>query len=54
MRRQAAIGHEIIFDLLWDEADGPAQLDIGQAFLPQIEDGFETDMEILGDLFRRP
>jgi hypothetical protein len=40
VRRQAAIGHEIVFDFLRDEADGPAQLDIGQAFLAQIEDRF--------------
>jgi hypothetical protein len=46
--------HEIVFDFLRDETDGPAQLDIGQSFFAQVEDGLETDMEILGDPFRRP
>jgi hypothetical protein len=49
VRRQAAIGHEIIFDLLRDKADGPAQLDVGQALLAQIKNGFKTDMKILSD-----
>jgi lipoate-protein ligase A len=54
VRRQASIGYEIVFDLLREKANGSAQLDIGQALLPKIEDCFETDVEILAHLFGCP
>jgi len=54
MRGQTAIGHKVVFDFLRNETDGTAQLDEGQSFLPQIEDGFKADTEKVGGLFRRP
>ena len=54
MRRQAAIIGEVISDFLRDKADGPAQLDIGQSFLAQVEDGLEADVKELGHLMGRP
>jgi hypothetical protein len=54
MRRQAATADEVIFDFLRHEADGPAQLDEGESFLPKIEHGFETNVEMLGNLLGGP
>jgi hypothetical protein len=54
MRRQAATIDEVIFDFLWHEADGSAQLDVGQSFLPQVEYGLKADAEVPGNLFGCP
>jgi hypothetical protein len=54
MRRQAATVDEIIFDFLRHEADGPAQLNERESFLAKIEHGFETNVEMLGDLLGGP
>jgi len=54
MRRQTTTVDEIIFDFLRHEADGPAQLDEGESFLPKIEHGFEANVEMLGDLLGGP
>jgi hypothetical protein len=54
MGGQAATAVKVIFDFLRHKADGPAQLDIGQASLAQIEDGLETDMKVFGNLLGRP
>ena len=54
MRRQAATVDEVIIDFLRHEADGPAQLDVGESFLAKIEYGFETNVEMLGDLLGGP
>jgi hypothetical protein len=54
MRRQAATVDKVIFDFLRQEADGPAQLDEGESFLAKIEHGFETNVEMLGDLLGGP
>jgi hypothetical protein len=54
MRRQAATIDEVIFDFLRHEADGPAQLDEGESLLAKIEHGFETNVEMLGDLLGGP
>jgi hypothetical protein len=37
-----------------NEADGPAQLDKGQSFLSQVENGLEADMKMLGHILGRP
>jgi hypothetical protein len=54
MRRQTAVGDQVIFDLLRDEPNGPAQLEKGQAVFAQVKDGLEADVKVLGDLFARP
>jgi hypothetical protein len=36
------------------EADGPAQLDKGQSFLAQVEDGLEADLKKRSDFFCLP
>ena len=49
MRRQAAIDKQVVFDLLWNEADGSPYFDKGQALFPQVKHTLEADMEILTD-----
>ena len=54
MRSQSTIGHEIVSDFFRDEADGPAQLDVGQSFLAQVVHGLRADPEVFGHVEGRP
>ena len=54
MRRQAATIDKVISDFLRDEADGSAQLDVGQSSFAQVEDCLEANAKELRDLLRRP
>jgi hypothetical protein len=44
------MGDEVVPDFLRDEANGPAQLDIGQPFLAQVKHGLKADMKEFGHL----
>jgi hypothetical protein len=54
MPRQVVIDRQVIFDFLWNEADGSPHFDEGQALFPQVEHTLEADMEILCDPLTRP
>jgi hypothetical protein len=54
MRRQSSTVDEVIFDFLRHEADGPAKLDERKSLLAKIENGFVTNVEMLGDLLGGP
>jgi hypothetical protein len=49
MPRQVVIDKQVVFDFLWNEADGSPHFDKGQALFPQVEHTLEADMEILCD-----
>ena len=54
MRGEVTIFKQVIADFLWIEADGSAELQVGQAHLAEIENGFDADPKEIGNLIRCP